>query len=586
MADPLTLRTPLGDEQLDFADFEVRVRRGELPPDTLVRLPAVTGDRFVVASELELYRRLHEPRRAHFTRSFSLFRFPWLTAAFILVNLSVFLATAEGGRLELDGMVRFGAKVGPLVADLGQLWRLLTANVLHRDWVHLGLNMFVLIQVGGALENTYRTLDYVWLLVFSGLSTMATSLLLNEAVTIGASGMVFGCLGALLAFGLRYKSVLPTRYRRVLGDAAIPTVLGLLFIGVTSKGVDNWAHFGGLLAGVLTGLFTRPALLTDHPKAWWQPALRSLPTAGVLAALWLVPWALEGVLPVMRVEHDDEYGLSMPVPRGWKRGANPMGTLAWYNGLPEAGRASVAGEAIEAPEGADARAEAARFVSERLTTGSLGPGVVSLEAQAPQPGRIGERDAVQVSVLITKPGGVERLKAWFVPRGGVVFMLVFHWPEGLARYGAIADEMAAGVRFVEPRALRLARGEALFFPNSPGAMARLGLALAQEGDLRGAVEALQVAVRGAPDVVRWRVALSRALLDDGEVAAACQAASDALSYDGFDAGALEADARCELSRGNARRALARLEEAQAAAPGDERLKAAATKLRASLADFK
>ncbi len=136
-------------------------------------------------------------------------------------------------------MVRSGGKVGPLVKDLGDLWRLLTANVLHRDALHLGLNMFVLFNVGGALENTYRTLDYLWLLVFTCIATMTTSLLLNDAVTIGASGMVFGCLGGVVAFGLKYRSVLPARYRSILGDAAIPSVLGLLLIGIRSPGVDN-----------------------------------------------------------------------------------------------------------------------------------------------------------------------------------------------------------------------------------------------------------------------------------------------------------------------------------------------------------
>lgn len=585
MADPLILRTPQGDEQLDLVDFETRVRRGELLPSALVRHPVFTGDRFVPAGELELYRRLHEPRRAHFTRVFSLWRFPWLTFVLIFLNLAVFLATTGGGQMELDAMVRFGAKVGPLVADLGQVWRLLTANFLHRDWVHLSLNMFVLFQVGGALENTYRALDYLWLLVFTGLSTMATSLLFNHAVTIGASGMVFGCLGAMVAFGLKYKSVLPARYRRILGDGAIPTVLGLLLIGLTSKGVDNWAHIGGLVAGVAVGALVRPELLVDRRVAP-SPVLRALPTLGLVSLALFGQWALEQTLPSMRIERDDDFGLSMPIPRGWKRGANPLGSLAWYNGLPGVGRASVAGEAVEAPEGADLTLEAARFVEERLSGSALGPNVIAVEIEKPEAGRVGDRDAVRVSALITEAKGNTRLKAWFIARGSLVFQLVFLWPDGLERYGAIADEMAQGLRFVERKALRVARGEALVFPNSPAALARLGIALREEGAVAPAVEALQAAVRGAPDVVRWRVALSRALMDQGEVERACQAAHDALAYDELDPGALEADARCELGRGNTRRALERLEEARAAVPGDERLKAAAKKLRASVSELK
>jgi hypothetical protein len=379
--------------------------------------------------------------------------------------------------------------------------------------------------------------------------------------------------------------VLPPRYRRVLGDGAIPTVLGLLFIGLTSKGVDNWAHIGGLLAGVATGVVVRPELLVDRRLAA-SPIARALPTLGLVALALFGQPALEGMLPLMRLEHDDDFGLSMPIPRGWKRGANPLGSLAWYNGLPEAGRASVAGEAVEAPEGVDLTLEAARFVSTRLSLPALGSNVLAVKVEKPEPGRVGERDAVRVSALITETKGNVRLKAWFISRGALVFQLVFLWPEGLERYGAIADEMAQGLRLVEPRALRVARGEALVFPNSPTTLARLGTALWEQGELAPAVEALTAAVRGAPDVVRWRVTLARALMDEGEVEGACQAAHDALAYDGVDPGALEADARCELSRGHARRALERLEAAQAGAPGDERLKAAATKLRAAARELK
>ena len=62
MSQPLTLRTESGDEHVDLAEFEARVRRGEVSPQCLVRVPAVTGESFVPACELKLYQSLHEPR--------------------------------------------------------------------------------------------------------------------------------------------------------------------------------------------------------------------------------------------------------------------------------------------------------------------------------------------------------------------------------------------------------------------------------------------------------------------------------------------------------------------------------------------
>src|SRR5439155_431685 len=272
MSQPLTLRTDAGDEHLDISEFEARVRRGEISPQSMVRLPAITGEQFVPACELEVFKALHETRRAYFAPAFRLSRFPFLTSAIILLNLAIYLSTVRAGPLSLDDMVRYGAKADPMVTDLGELWRLFTANFLHRDALHIGLNMFVLFNVGGALENTYRTLDYLWLLVFSGVATMSASLWLSDAVSLGASGMV--------------------------------------------------------------------------------------------------------------------YGISVPVPRAWRRGADRFGTIAWNNGLPDMGRASFAAQAIEMPEGADAVVQAARFTEVTRTMPGHSPEVMSASVDAPQPSRI------------------------------------------------------------------------------------------------------------------------------------------------------------------------------------------------------
>jgi len=82
------------------------------------------------------------------------------------------------------------------------------------DALHIGLNMFVLFNVGGMLENTYRTLDYLWLLVFTGIATMTTSLFLSDAVSLGASGMVSPARG-LSSLLLAEQAVQPPRARNV-----------------------------------------------------------------------------------------------------------------------------------------------------------------------------------------------------------------------------------------------------------------------------------------------------------------------------------------------------------------------------------
>jgi tetratricopeptide (TPR) repeat protein len=164
--------------------------------------------------------------------------------------------------------------------------------------------------------------------------------------------------------------------------------------------------------------------------------------------------------------------------------------------------------------------------------------------------------------------------------------LAAEWPAAFPRYGQVVEWMVQGLRFTEPRALRIVRADALLFPNSPDALARLGIALLEQGEGPAAAEALAAAVRGAPAIVPYRVALARAWLSAGEVERACEASVAALTYAPDDAQALEADARCELAKGHPRRALERLGQARAAAPSDERLRDAETKLRATLPEFR
>jgi rhomboid protease GluP len=581
LSPPLTLRTESGDELLEMHEFETRARRGEISPQCLVKFPPVTGDRFVAAGELSIYRAFHEPKRALFARSFRLGRFPWLTAAVILLNVAVYTFTARQGPLDIDAMVRFGGKVGPLIIDVGQFWRLLTANFLHRDALHLALNMFVLFNVGGALENAYRPLDFLALLLFSGLSTMGVSLLLSDAISVGASGMVYGCLGSVVMFGLKYRALLPARYRRILGEAAIPTVLVFLWIGWTSSGVDNSAHLGGLLSGVAMGAFLRPRLLLDAPRSRWWLLPRALAVVFLIAAP-IAAGPLLRRMPPLRTERDDGFGISIQLPRDWRRGANRLGQLAYYNGLPGFGRATFAAEAMFLDQSFEIDEQAQKFIRESLQPQSLGPEVVRVNASAPVPTRIADRDALRVEASFEEASGVTRLVAYFVRRGELVYQLVFTDPAAFPQYGAVIQRMTQALKFDEPRELREARARALLFPGAPWASAALGNALRQLGDSSAAVEALRSAVRAQPGSALFRAQLALALLQSGELEEACAASAEAVQQSPMDPQALEADARCELARGNSHQALERLQSARVLAPADDRLRQAEEALRAAL----
>ncbi len=495
---------------------------------------------------------------------------PWVTLGVGLCVLGVFAWGAASGPVDLDALVRDGAKVGSLVVEAGEGWRLVSANLLHRDGLHLGLNLLVLLYLGALLEGMVRRLDYAALLVASGLSTMTCSLLWAEAaVSVGASGLVYGCVGALVAFGRRHRKLLGPRASRLFGEAALPTVLLSLWVGWTSVGVDNAGHLGGLGAGLAVGCFLVPRQLADG-----EPARRRWGRAGAVVGLALVG-AVLGVQARSgwRVERDEAFGVSVALPEGWRRGADRHGRLAFTNGLPGLGRATFAAEAIEAGEPGDGEAQARRFRETFLAEAEA--------VRGPEPAVVEGRAARRLRAELRGPGGVTHLVALFVPRGERVFQLVLTWPGAFPRYAGVVERMVAGLRFEEPAELREARGRALVLPGTPGPLRALGEALRRWGQPEEAVEPLARAVRLAPSDVGTRVALARALLEAGRVEEGCRAAEEALVYGPSETRAHEAAVRCELARGDVARALGRLEAARRVDPLDGRLRAAEAALRAT-----
>ncbi|MDY7228685.1 rhomboid family intramembrane serine protease [Hyalangium rubrum] len=505
-------------------------------------------------------------------------RLPWVTLGLALINLAAYAFTAAAGPLDVDAMVRFGAKVGPLITEAGQPWRLLTANLLHRDGAHLGLNVLVLVAVGAVLESAYRRLDYAALLLASGLATMTSSLLWAEEVSVGASGMAYGCVGALIVLGRRHRALLSPLARRMAGEGVLPTVLVFLWMGWTSVGVDNAGHLGGFAAGLLVGLFLVPRkLLVEETRR------TGLLRAGSVAVVALVLSGV-GVLgrSSWRVERDDVFGVSVAMPGSWRQGADRLGRLAFSNGLPGLGRASFAAEAIEAGEPGDGELQARRFMETTLSPQGSLPEGQPRDVRGPEPAWVHGRRAQRVRGRLHGPEGSFQVMALFVPRGEFVYQLVFTWPEAFPRYDRVVARMAAELRLEEPATLREARARALLVPGVGEPLHTLGAALRRWGRPAEAVEPLLASVKLAPSRVETRVELARAFFESGHVEEGCHASEEALVYGPTVTVALEAGVRCELARGDMARALQRLEEARRVDPLDPRLRAAEAALRATV----
>jgi membrane associated rhomboid family serine protease len=171
------------------------------------------------------------------------------TTAILLVNLAVGVVMAWAGVPVLmagaKDVVDFGA-VDPVRVWSGDIWRLLTACFVHVGAWHLGLNMWVLWQVGRILERLIGTGRFVLVYLVSGLFGFALSLALQPGLTAGASGAVFGAVGGLLAVAAvaRHQAL-----GRFLVGALVPFVLATFAMGFLLPMVNNVAHLGGLVMG-------------------------------------------------------------------------------------------------------------------------------------------------------------------------------------------------------------------------------------------------------------------------------------------------------------------------------------------------
>ena len=180
-------------------------------------------------------------------------KFPFITYGLIIINILAYIYTALKGNnvFEIDPNTLY--KCGGLVeytkgVDYTFFGRVVTSMFLHGGIIHLGLNMYCLYILGTQLESFYGKIKYTIIYLLSGIiGNLFTLLFISSgSVAIGASGAIFGLLGALLYFGYHY--------RIYLGEVMRSQVIPLIVINVVISfifGFNNIAHLGGLFGGYL-----------------------------------------------------------------------------------------------------------------------------------------------------------------------------------------------------------------------------------------------------------------------------------------------------------------------------------------------
>lgn len=176
-----------------------------------------------------------------------------INAIIIAINVLVFIFLEIIGSTEDIGfMVKYGALYAPLVAKYGQYYRLITCTFLHFGLAHLASNMLVLFFLGDNVERAVGKIKYLIIYLGSGLvgsicSFAYSYMVSGNIVSVGASGAIFGIIGALFYIVLKNRG----RIEDMTAGRVGLLIIYSLYTGIQNSNIDNFAHIGGLFAGFL-----------------------------------------------------------------------------------------------------------------------------------------------------------------------------------------------------------------------------------------------------------------------------------------------------------------------------------------------
>jgi rhomboid protease GluP len=227
--------------------------------------------------------------------------------AIIYVNIAYYVLSLfldPGGILASGGMFNFLAPSNESLFLLGasgtipvihahRFWTLVSASFLHGGIMHIAFNMMALYQLGPFVLQEFGFHRFINLYIITGACGFATSVLFGVPFTIGASASICGLIGAIIYYGKsRGGSYGEAIYKQALG-----WVVGLIFFGLIISGINNWAHGGGILSGILLAFLMG---YNDNKKeSAWN---KLLAYACILLTAAILTWAvISSLLPAIGV---------------------------------------------------------------------------------------------------------------------------------------------------------------------------------------------------------------------------------------------------------------------------------------------
>ncbi len=244
-----------------------------------------------------------------------------VSAALLAVVVAVHVAAAVVGDIEDPWLLlRFGANFR-LAVLAGEPWRLVTSMFLHGGMIHLLFNVYALFLLGRLVEQMLGSLRFFCVYFLAGVCGSAASAYYGgpQHLSVGASGAIFGLVGAALVGLRQLRGQVPEEWRKRLSYNLLVIIALNIFIGFSAKHIDNAAHIGGLLGGALFALLL-PGAREGGSRRGLVPLAALLLCATVASGVAAALSSPRVMLERMPRQVLRQGGLAARVPVHWTKG--------------------------------------------------------------------------------------------------------------------------------------------------------------------------------------------------------------------------------------------------------------------------
>ncbi|MEP7354991.1 MAG: rhomboid family intramembrane serine protease [Acidobacteriota bacterium] len=229
-----------------------------------------------------------------------------LTTAILGFNTLLYLAMilrdaqASRGGIQMDpssqALVDFGGKWAPYIFQRGQWWRLITAGFLHGGILHIGMNSWVLYELGRTVDDTFGRYRYITIYLIASAAGFGASLYWSPySLSIGASAGITGLIGAMVALGTKEKHSMIGAMR----GQYVQWMVIVLIQGFIISGIDNAAHIGGFIGGFIVAYIAGSPNYSRTDEGIWKTAAYVCLAVTAYAFFDMFEWLLRGSTQVL-----------------------------------------------------------------------------------------------------------------------------------------------------------------------------------------------------------------------------------------------------------------------------------------------